>query len=196
MASNRRDDKGERGANQTRDTTVNQTRSNVTTTTRDRSPSVSTRANVESVVRGGLVTTDRITTRPDTTPQSLVGNERSDVYNGNVLTTPPTISTPPALTPPTAGVTDPNVKASTREQLRKSGFLKIDLNVPDIRDGRKHNTDKSLTKEKSDARPRDEKKNVFCKERPKDNRPKEEPRRGGGGGGTRFVPWKGTKYGC
>lgn len=30
-----------------------------------------------------------------------------------------------------------------------------------------------------------------CKARPKDNKPK-----GSGGGGKRFVPWKGTRYGC
>jgi len=36
----------------------------------------------------------------------------------------------------------------------------------------------------------------MCKSRPSDNRPKDKPKGGGGGGGRKFVPWKGTKYGC
>ena len=32
---------------------------------------------------------------------------------------------------------------------------------------------------------------MVCKARPEDNRPKP-----GGSGGRKFVPWKGTKYGC
>lgn len=50
-------------------------------------------------------------------------------------------------------------------------------------------TTKSQTQRLSPESVRDNK--TVCKARPTDNKPK-----GGGGGSKRFVPWKGTKFGC
>lgn len=44
----------------------------------------------------------------------------------------------------------------------------------------------------SDAARKDGKLPEHCKARPEDNRPNP----AGGGGGKKFVPWRGTKYGC
>lgn len=62
------------------------------------------------------------------------------------------------------------------------------IQAPNIKDApdRKTSTPEPA---KSPKQVRD--KTVVCKARPKDNRPKP-----GGGSGKRFVPWKGTKFGC
>lgn len=85
---------------------------------------------------------------------------------------------------------------TTRQAVKKSGFLKID--VPGAGVVRTLKDDETRTKdnhprERSDLRPRDRKLEAWCRERPKDNKPKEDTQKSGGGSGSRFFPWKGTK---